>query len=238
MAIEIYPLKVGEVQLDSSFMVWQMNPGTLVQAACTAFLILGAGEPILIDAGIATIAPPFSQTADQTLEAGLARHGLEPGDVGTLVHTHLHVDHAGLDDRLPNARIIVQREELAYASAPLFPPFFYGPDDLAKLTGPLRNRVELIDGDSTVVEGIRAVVTGGHTPAHQMIEVELESGLAILTGDIAYLADPGVTEQVPSGYWIDLGDVLAALARIKRDATHVLPTHDPSVHERYGDGLR
>jgi glyoxylase-like metal-dependent hydrolase (beta-lactamase superfamily II) len=238
MAIEIYPLKVGEVQLDSSFMVWQMNPGTPVQAPCTAFLILGAGEPILVDAGISTIAPPFSQAPDQTLDTCLARHGLEPGDIKILVHTHLHGDHAGLDDRLPNARIIVQREELSYASAPLFPSFFYNPDDLAKLTGPLRDRVELIDGDSTVVEGVRTVVTGGHTPAHQMLEVELESGLAIVTGDVAYLADPGVTEQVPSGYWVDLGDVLAALARIKRDATHVLPSHDPAVHERYADGIR
>jgi len=78
----------------------------------------------------------------------------------------------------------------------------------------------------------------GGRAASLQLEVEVESGLAILTGDVAYLADPGVTQQVPSGYWVDLGDVLAALARIKRDATYVLPTHDPAVHEQYGDGLR
>lgn len=28
------------------------------------------------------------------------------------------------------------------------------------------------------------------------------------------------------------------LARIKRDATHILPTHDASVYEKYPDGIR
>jgi glyoxylase-like metal-dependent hydrolase (beta-lactamase superfamily II) len=31
------------------------------------------------------------------------------------------------------------------------------------------------------------VFTGGHTPAHQMVYVEVPSGAAIITGDAAYL---------------------------------------------------
>ncbi len=238
MVLEIHPLRLADVQLDTSLMVWQLTPGTTVDAPCTGFLILGGSEPILVDSGIAQIEPPFSQTPEQALTACLARHGLEPADIGLLVHTHLHVDHAGLDDQLPNARILVQRDELEFAATPGFPPFFYSQDDIAKLNGPLRSRVELLDGDTEIVPGIRAVVTGGHTPAHQMLEVDLDSGLAILTGDIVYLLDPGLEQQLPPGYWFNVADVLAALARIKRDATYPVPSHDPAVYERYAAGIR
>jgi glyoxylase-like metal-dependent hydrolase (beta-lactamase superfamily II) len=238
MSLEIHPLKLAEVQLDTSMMVWQLTPGTPIDAPCTAFLILGGAEPILVDSGIAMIEPPFSQTPDQALSACLARHGLEPADIGLLVHTHLHVDHAGLDDQLPNARILVQRDELEFAATPGFPPFFYSQDDIDKLRGPLRERVELLDGDAEIVPGVRAVVTGGHTPAHQMLYVDLDSGQAIITGDIVYLLDPGLEQQLPPGYWVSLPDLLAALARIKQDAAYALPSHDPAVYERYAAGVR
>ncbi len=238
MTLEIHPLKVAEVQLDTSMMVWQLTPGTPIAAPCTAFLILGGPEPILVDSGVAQIEPPFSQTSDQRLQACLARHGLEPADIGLLVHTHLHVDHAGLDDQLPNARIVVQRDELEFAAIPGFPPFFYSPEDIGKLHGPLRSRVELIVGDTEIVPGVRVVVTGGHTPAHQMVYVDVASGQAIITGDIVYLLDPGLAQQMPPGYWVSLPDVLAALARVKRDATYALPSHDPAIFELYAGGVR
>ena len=70
-----------------------------------------------------------------------------------------------------------------------------------------------------------------------MIYVDLPSGQAIITGDAAYLADMNVGLQVPMGYYYSLPDVMRALARIKRDATYVLPIHDASIMEKYGQGL-
>lgn len=87
--------------------------------------------------------------------------------------------------------------------------------------------------DVELFPGIRTVVTGGHTPKHQMVYVEVDSGTAIITGDAAYIADVNVEHQVPFGYFTDLDQVMSGLARIKRDATHVLPTHDASVYEKY-----
>ena len=153
MALEVHPLRLAEVTLDTSFRVWQMTPGTQVTAPCTGYLILGGETPVMVDTGIANIFPPFGQTPEQTLQANLARHGLEPGDVGLIVHTHVHVDHVGYDDQLPEARIVIQRGELEYAADPLFPPFLYDPADHAKLTGPLRDRVEIVDGDADIAPG-------------------------------------------------------------------------------------
>ncbi len=75
--------------------------------------------------------------------------------------------------------------------------------------------------------------TGGHTPAHQMVYVEVPSGTAIITGDAAYLAT-NVKRQVPIGYFVNLEQVMAALRRIAQDGKHILPTHDPEVYTLMG----
>ncbi len=41
----------------------------------------------------------------------------------------------------------------------------------------------------------------------------------------------------PPGYVVSLADALAAIARIRRDADHVLPMHDNAVFDAYPDGV-
>ena len=244
MALEIYPMRLGEGLNDTSFLVWGLTPGAQMMVPVSAYLILGAEKPIMVDTGFrsaeaitAACGIPHTQSDEQKLEANLALHGLKPEDVGLLVHTHLHCDHTGLDERLPNARIIVQRRELQYASAPLFPVSFYDRVDIAKLVDPLSDRLELLEGDAEIAPGVRAVFTGGHAPGHQVIYVDVDSGQAIITGDLVYLADPGLVAPTPPGYYVDLRETMAALERIKRDARHVLPMHDPAVYAAYPNGV-
>ena len=144
----------------------------------------------MVDTGIANIFPPFDQTSEQTLQANLARHGLEPGDVGLIVHTHVHVDHVGYDDQLPRRGSSSSAASWSTRRTRCS-PFLYDPADHAKLTGPLRDRVEIVDGDADIAPGIRTVRTGGHTPHHQMVYVDVPSGQAVITGDNVYAADPG-----------------------------------------------
>lgn len=200
---------------------------------------------MLVDAGFSTpermyehSGIPTRQSADQTLEAQLARHDLDPGDIRYLVHTHLHIDHAGLDYKHHNARIFVQRSESQYGAAPLFPAAFYDRLDMRRLVDDLWDQVELLDGDAEIVPGIQAVFTGVHSPGHQMFYVELASGRAIITGDNTYNLEKGYDRGIPHGYYTDLGQVMRALKRIRRDGKYILPMHDAVVFERYGDGIR
>ncbi len=101
----------------------------------------------------------------------------------------------------------------------------------------LWSRIQLLDSDRELFPGIRTVTTRGHTPAHQMIYVEVPSGTAIITGDAAYIAAINVKQQVLFGYYIDLNDVMSALARIAREGKHVLPTHDAEVYKLYPNGI-
>lgn len=243
--LTVHPLLLGEVEVDHTFLMWASQPGTRLWIPTTAYLILGAEAPILVDASFRDAAEftaasgvAARRTPDQQLEAQLARHGLEPGDIGYLLHTHLHHDHTGLDQVLPEARILIQRAELQYAAAPEFPVPFFDRTDIAMLIGALWERVELLDGDGELFTGMRTVHTGGHTPGHQMVYLDTPQGRAIITGDAAYDAELNVANGVPSGYWVDLPDAMAALRRIAADSEGiVLPMHDRSVHERYAHGI-
>jgi len=244
MSLAIHPLNLGEVEVDFSFVAWGTDQGRRLWIPTTSYLITGAEAPVVVDASFreagqftAASGVPARRSGDQALAAQLAKHDLEPADVGYLVHTHLHHDHTGLIDEMPNAKILVQREELRYAAAPLFPFPFYDRVDVPKLVGPSWDRVELLDGDAGLFPGIHAVVTGGHSPAHQVLYVHVPSGTAIVAGDVAYRVDVNVKGQVPMGYFVSLEDTMAALGRVARDGDHVLPSHDSAIYKRYPDGI-
>jgi glyoxylase-like metal-dependent hydrolase (beta-lactamase superfamily II) len=203
--------------------------------------VVGGEKTLVVDAGVrkslADASEAFRVEAEHDLGANLGRHGVEPGDVDLLVLTHLHVDHSGLVDGFPNARLLVQRSELQYAAAPLHPVRFYDRVDIGKLVGPLFDRIDFVEGDVDVMDGVRCVFTGGHSPGHQMVYVDVPSGTAVITGDNVYLADRAMQEGIQPGYVVSLPQTIAAIDRIRRDADHVLPMHDAVVYERYPDGV-
>jgi glyoxylase-like metal-dependent hydrolase (beta-lactamase superfamily II) len=245
MSLVIHPLLLAEGETDASFVVWGDRPGERAKIVVTAYLILGGGAPILVDAGMRVPGGRleegfflFTQTSEQTLAARLAEHGLEPKDIGTLVFTHLHVDHTGYLGDLTEARIVVQRRELQYAAAPHFPASMYSREDVGALAGPMFDRVDAVEGDWQLTDTVRLSWTGGHSPGHQQVEVALESGRAVICGDNVYLLDPGLTGQIPPGYVTSIEENARALARLRHDADYVLPSHDPAIHATYPDGLR
>ena len=241
MSYTIHPMSLGEVTADTSYLVFGWTPGTKLAAPYLAYLILGGSKPIVVDTGIRVdegVEFPSHRRVgpEHSLVDQLARHGVEPADVGVVVLTHLHVDHTGHVDLFPNARLVVQRSELEYALAPPFFPYMYDSTDLAKLEGPLSARVELLDGDAEVEPGIRCVLVGGHSPGHQMLYVDVASGTAIITGDNICMIE-GLDLGLPTGYVVDMAQAMAVLERVRRDATHVLPGHDPKVFEKYPNGV-
>jgi glyoxylase-like metal-dependent hydrolase (beta-lactamase superfamily II) len=76
----------------------------------------------------------------------------------------------------PNAAILVQRAELGWSTLTL-------PQD----------QLVLLDGDSTIAEGVKLVATPGHTPGHQSVVVGDD---ILITGDLLVhalqLVDPSI----------------------------------------------
>ena len=249
MALVLYPLDLGDLELDTSFVNWQTDCGTKQWIPATAWLIVGGEKPVLVDSSFRDVEDAQNQqglvcrrSAEQTLEGQLAKHNLKPADIGFLIHTHLHMDHAGQDYLLPNARILIQRKELQNAAAPNFYPVpFYDRVNVARLVDPLWKQVDVLDGDSEIFPGIRTVHMPGHTPAHQAVFVETASGTAVITGDAAMNVATNVRKQVAPGIVDNMDDVMSGLRRLAQEekkGARLLPTHDPDVFRLYPDGIK
>jgi len=244
----VHPLLLGEAEVGRALDVfWSLTKESgRVTVPILAFLIEGGPHPILVDTGMRDPARavevhrlgPHRTTAEWSLEAQLAGHGLRPADVGAVILTHLHYDHAGGCQRLPRARFLVQRRELMEAAAPAGPrglevggrELFYDRWDVAALVDELWDRVDLLEGDEEPYPGIRCVrYANSHTPGSQCVYVETEAGTLALVGDIVRKIDLNVERGIPPGLFYDLEAIRAAISDIRRRADRILPTHDPAV---------
>ncbi|GJG88498.1 MBL fold metallo-hydrolase [Gemmatimonadetes bacterium T265] len=175
------------------------------------------------------------------LEDGLRALGHAPEDVRVLVNTHLHFDHAGGNTyrdeggqvrlTFPNARYVVQRGELAYATATNErTAASYLPHNVAPVAAV--GRFDLVEGETTVVPGVRVLPTPGHVPHHQSVLIESAGEVACFLGDVvataAHLPLPWIM-----GYDVEplvtLETKRALLARAADEQWLVVFEHDPAV---------
>ncbi|MGE0053839.1 MAG: N-acyl homoserine lactonase family protein [Hyphomicrobium sp.] len=246
----LHPLILGEADVGSALDVfWGMNKEQgRVTVPVYAFLIEGGPHPILIDTGMrdAERAMAIHRLGPHRLPPGmslpeqLAPHGLRPEDIGTVVLTHLHYDHSGGLELLSNARIVVQRSELAAAATPIGPrtldigsrELFYDRKDIAALIDPMWDRVELIEGDCELFPGIECIFyPNTHTPGSQCVFVQTEDGVIGCVGDIVRKVDTNVRKGIPPGIYYDLEQMQRAMRDIAMRCDIVYPAHDPLVME-------
>ena len=127
------------------------------------------------------------------LEDGLRETGVRPEDIGIVINTHLHFDHAGGNTRLdadgqlkltfPKARYFVKRGEYDYA---LHPNERTGASYFDRNYLPIEEagKLELVVRERDIVKGIRVVPTPGHTPFHQSVLIESAGERAFYLGDL------------------------------------------------------
>ena len=176
------------------------------------------------------------------LLANLLDLGVEPGDVDTVLLSHLHADHVGwLADaagapHVPNAQYQLDEAEWDFWTAPGHEddPVGPTPDELAVI-GARRRR--LTEGDQPVA-GVRAVRTAGHTPGHLGFAVEGTSGSAFVVGDALHC--PAEVLH-PDLRWVGDHDPAAAVAtrvavaaRVAQPGVVLVGPHFPgAVFRRY-----
>ena len=180
------------------------DPYNRVPFHLNCLLLKTEGKIILVDTGLG-----YRLNEKQAMVFGLDRQGdglieklaelnIAPADVDIVVNTHLHGDHCGGNTRFaedrktviptfPNAEYWIQRLEWADAAYPNERTrATYLPDNFLPLqkTGQLK----LLNGDTSVVNGVQTVITRGHTRAHQSILIESEGNYGLYVADMATLA--------------------------------------------------
>lgn len=246
MSITIDPLEFGNVTGDASFLVRGRPPGQIVTVPTYGFLIKGAGDkPILVDAGYRSeeVMRHFGFEAEIRpgcdLDSQMGKHGLERGDIGMLLLTHLHLDHAGLVDRFPmSTPVVVNRAEMAHAASG---SFFYTPEDLHHMIDRISTpgALAFLDLDLTgpveIAPGLSCELAGGHTPGLMFIRAETEEGVATICSDVIYeihgqLLEPPHTlqarePQTSNNFTVSVLEEKASIKRALNGTTFLLPSH-------------
>ena len=162
----------------------------------------------------------------------LREGGWDPSDVGDVVLSHLHYDHAGGIESFPEATFHVQRAERDFAAAP--PVYQSGDYVSADFSHPVRwNEV---DGELDLFGDGRVLMipTPGHTPGHQSLVVQLPDQTVVLVGDAAPHARTLTEQALPAVLWnpdsmVASWDLLRELELAER-ALLIYP-HDPDFRD-------
>ncbi len=171
------------------------------------------GRGMLVDAGIGKLLGLDGKpllTAGFTA-ASLRAAGIAPGEVETVLVSHIHPDHIGglfdEDDQavFPNARYHVSREELAFWEQPepdlggtLLPPFAQADciKSARRFLAVASGRLEPFAAGENVTEGVRSIRLPGHTPGQVGFLFETGAGAPLFyTADAA--ANRAVSLQKP-----------------------------------------
>ncbi|MCX5847147.1 MAG: N-acyl homoserine lactonase family protein [Deltaproteobacteria bacterium] len=165
--------------------------------------------------------------------------GYKPKDVKYVILSHLHLDHAGCVGHFPNARYIVQRDELHYAYTPdYFMKLAYIRKDFDKpvdwliLNGWRDDKFDLFNDGKLII-----YLTPGHTPGHQSILVNLpKTGPMFFAADSCYTLE-NLNNNVLSGLAWNFGESVKSVERMKAlqslHGAQIVTGHDPEGWKAY-----
>jgi glyoxylase-like metal-dependent hydrolase (beta-lactamase superfamily II) len=248
MPLEIKVLDYGDIELESSFLVLGRDCGRTRRVPTLGFLILGGTWPVVVDTGyrsnqiMESLGMRGLQSQENMIENQLKKHGLRLGDVRYVLHTHLHIDHAGKDDLFPmNTAVVVNRRELEYSVSGLMHPQYHLVDRL-HTKGALRFLDLEISGPTELMPGLVCEAAGGHTEGSMNVIVKTAEGVATICGDVLYdindqLVDPfhelsDMEPRVTGNHGVSKRDEKAAIKKVVASSRFVLPIHDrPAILE-------
>ncbi|MEM9145960.1 MAG: N-acyl homoserine lactonase family protein [Pseudomonadota bacterium] len=248
MALEIHVLDYGDIELETSFLVLGHECGRIRRVPTYGFLILGGTYPVVVDTGYRDNAIMESlgmrglQFHENMIEQQLAKHGVKLGDVRYVVHTHLHIDHAGKDDHFPmNTTVVLNRRELECSVSGLMHPQYPKPD-IQHLIERLHTQdaLRFLDLEITQAEelipGVWCEPANAHTEGSANVIVETADGLACICGDVIYNFNDQIVNQVRQTQFMEpqvtgnhagsKRSEKGAVKKLLQNFRYLLPVHD------------
>jgi glyoxylase-like metal-dependent hydrolase (beta-lactamase superfamily II) len=238
---EVYALKYGERDTTACQFFYREASHEPLTLHFYVWLVLGGPHPVLVDAGCRPEDGRARGMRNYVSPASLvARLGVRPEAIRTVVITHLHWDHWAGYGAFPEAEFWVQREEIAFWTGPVARHEVYkalaAPDALAALvTLAYADRVRVVEGQGEVLPGLRVHRVGGHTAGLQIVSVDTRDGPVVLTSDAAHFYR-NVERRQPVQIVTNLPEMLAAFETIQALAGpsgRIVAGHDPEVALRF-----
>ncbi|MGE3772477.1 MAG: N-acyl homoserine lactonase family protein [Gammaproteobacteria bacterium] len=239
MTAKLYAMTCGYLTMPVELLI-EGGTGTL-EVPIPAYLIEHRKGVALFDSGMSLLVQKDKQRALGPLEpyfqvnfepgeeiaARLADIGRDGEHVDYLINSHLHFDHAGGNALIPNARVVVQKKEWEAGHVPeLIEANYYDPRDYDH-----GHDVLVVDGEHDVFGdgSVRCLPTPGHTPGHQSLQLQTESGEVVLCGDACYLRRTLDEMRLPR-IVSDRDAMMQSLQKLKelqRRGARIMYGHDP-----------
>jgi glyoxylase-like metal-dependent hydrolase (beta-lactamase superfamily II) len=238
---EVYALKYGERDTTACQFFYREPSHEPITLHFYVWLILGGSHPVLVDAGC---------REDDAAQRGIRhyvspvtmvrRAGVSPGDIPTVLISHLHWDHWAGHSLFPSAEFWIQRDEVEFWTGPVARFELYRQLANATALGELvtlhyGGRIRLVEGERQVLPGLRVHWVGGHTAGLQIVSVETGRGRVVLTSDASHFFR-NVERRWPTQIITNLPQMLAAFDTIDALAGPerlVVAGHDPEVADRF-----
>jgi glyoxylase-like metal-dependent hydrolase (beta-lactamase superfamily II) len=229
----VHPIAVCQGPRDGSHFTYRANFGVNINTACYAWYITGSSQKILVDTGAraATFREKGAEEEDLiSVENGLAKLGVIPEEIDTVVLTHLHCDHVELAHLYKNATFIVQKKELEYAKHPHpLDADFYVKRYWESI------HFDVVDGNAKIEPGLSVFLSPGHSPGGQSVEINTVSGKIVIPGfccvgetfkQTAAMKHRGWEVTIPLIHQ-DARETYDSVLKVKKIADVILSLHGP-----------
>lgn len=246
----IEPLVFGEFPFsDMSSFTYLRNAGQRVSLVAISFLLRCGDRKILVDTGPARNEAehhishtPLRHGSNTQPATALAEVGCEPADFSLVILTHLHYDHSYNLELFPNAKFVIQEEELRSAVTPVRSQasmYEFGIKGVVPPWMRVTDQFEVVRGDTVIAPGVEVLLLPGHTTGMQGVKVKTANGYYILASDLISLYDnlgTGKDDWLVPGIHVDVVAAERSIERILAMDAEILPSHDWRVidHGAYG----
>ena len=253
-------------------MWWVLTSRSWVKAPITAYAIEHRDGLVLFDTGVAPalVSDPdyinspigrfilkkvfrFHIGPEDALDKRLEAIDLAAADVRKVVISHLHFDHIGGISHVPQAELLVSRDEWRQLAAP-HPERDWVLREHIELPGTNWQPIEFVPTDDPLLAPFGAcydcmgdgsmvlLPTPGHSPGSMSMLVRSQGLPPLLfVGDLTYELEPLYNDQVPGiGDAEQLKTSFAKVRGLQKALPDlvVLPSHDPSSAETLATALR
>lgn len=184
-----------------------------------AFLVESGDRKILVDLGIGVAdidIPDFARATGGRFLDSLRAAGVQPGQVDTVVYTHMHSDHTGCTTGGDRSLTFANATHVIGSDAEFefwrhHPEVAFAPP-VDTVLDPVESRIETAGDGHGVAPGVTLRATPGHTPGHQSVVLSSGTDRAMILGDVVHCP-----AQLLEPDWSVLFDVDAEVARRSRD---------------------
>ncbi len=205
------------------------------------WLIVADGRPVVVDTGFnAEVAARRQRAHLRCPIEALRLLGVDPASVADVVQTHLHYDHVGNFDKLPNATFHLREAEMHFAvGRHMRHGHLRQSYEVEDVVGMVRanyaGRVRFHDGVVALAPGIELHPAPGHSPGLQFVRVHTARGWVVLASDVTHYYE-NMESGRPFTVAVDLAQMLDGFDLLRAAAptpAHIVPGHDPQVMQRY-----